>query len=368
MYVKIKTNRNIAQTLRYHEQKLELKEAQCILAENFLKDTDELSRKDKLIHFQRLNSLNERTKVNTVHISMNFHPSEQLSNDQMRELAKEYMAGIGCGEQPFLVYRHYDANHPHMHLVSTKIREDGVPIDLWNVIRHESLRISRELEIKHSLVKLRMNDLRQTEALRINDGQESTGQRIEKAIDAIVPNYKYTNLSELNALLKTYHVEAYRGKEDSRLYQRRGVMYRVIDEKGQRISAPIKASAFESKPTLKNLEIRFELNANLRETHRQRLTTAIDWAFYKQTLSFEALQKALKEEKISIVSQSDEKGTVQNIWYVDRLNKAVFEASNLGQRYTATEILKKCIPDDVYQQQQQLQKQEQKLRLRPGGL
>jgi hypothetical protein len=276
------------------------------------------------------------------------------------------MAGIGYGEQPFLVYRHYDSNHPHIHLVSTKIREDGVRIDLGKAIRHESLRISRELEIKHSLVKLRMKDLRQTQALNLNDGREATGQRIERALDAIVPNYKYTNLPELNALLKAYNVEAYRGKEDSRLYQRRGLMYRMIDEKGQRISAPIKASAFESKPTLKHLERRFELNANLRETHRQRMTAAIDWAFYKQTLSLDALQKALKQEKISIVSQRDERGTVQNIWYVDRLNKTVFEASNLGQRYTATEILKKCIPDDVYQQQKQ--KQEQKLRLKPGGL
>jgi hypothetical protein len=346
-----------------------LKHADCILAENFLKDAEDLSRKDKLIHFQRLNSLNERTKLNTVHISMNFHPSEQLSNEQMKQLAKEYMEGIGYGEQPYLVYRHYDSNHPHLHLVSTKIQEDGGAIHLNKAIRHDSLRISRELEIKHSLVKLRIKDVQQMQALRTTDGQESTGQKIEKALEAVIPNYKYTNLSELNALLKTYHVEAYRGKEDSRLYQRRGLMYRVINEKGQRISAPIKASALENKPTLKHLETRFEINANLREKHRQRLTTAIDWSFYKKALSFEALQKALKEEKISIVTQNDEKGAVQNIWYVDRLNKAVFEASNLGQRYTAAEIFKKCMPDELYQQeQQQLQKQEQKLRLRPGGL
>lgn len=363
MYVKIKTNRNVAQSLRYHEQKIDQRKASCILAENFLKDTEDLTWKDKLSHFQRLNSLNERTKVNTVHISMNFHPSELLSNDKMKQLATEYMTGIGLGEQPFLVYRHDDANHPHLHLVSTKIREDGVRIDLGKAIRRESLKISRELEIRHSLVKLRKKDIRQIQGFGINGEGSATGQTIEKALGEIVPHYKYTNLSELNALLGLYHVEAYRGKETSRLYQKRGLLYRLIDDKGQRISAPIKASAFEIQPTLKNLEKRFVQNQADRESHRQHLTTAIDWAFYKRSPSLEGFKAALAREQIDAILQKDVNGKLQDILYVDHLRKTVFDGKTLGGGYTADMICKRCEPREI-QEQKQLQTEKQQVRVR----
>ncbi|WP_431213578.1 hypothetical protein ACQ86N_01255 [Puia sp. P3] len=66
------------------------------------------------------------------------------------------------------------------------------------------MNVTRELEIRHKLVALQ----RRTPRLRqVND---STVQKIEDAVRLVVPIYKYTNLGELNALLSTQQVEAYR--------------------------------------------------------------------------------------------------------------------------------------------------------------
>lgn len=63
----------------------------------------------KLNRFLKLASLNENAKRNTVHISLNFDPSENHSKENLKQIAKVYMDKIGFGKQPYLVYQHYDA-------------------------------------------------------------------------------------------------------------------------------------------------------------------------------------------------------------------------------------------------------------------
>ncbi len=71
---------------------------------------------------------------------------------------------------------------------------------------------------------------------------------------AVLQNYKYASLTELNAVLKLYNLNADRGKEGGIIFLKRGLVYRVLDEKGNKIGVPIKASSIYSKPTLYFLE------------------------------------------------------------------------------------------------------------------
>ena len=40
------------------------------------------------------------------------------------------MQGIGFGNQPYLVYQHHDAGHPHIHMVTANIQADGQRIKM----------------------------------------------------------------------------------------------------------------------------------------------------------------------------------------------------------------------------------------------
>jgi len=41
-------------------------------------------------------------------VSLNFSPSEKISLETLKEIAKTYMEIIGFDQQPYLVYRHDD--------------------------------------------------------------------------------------------------------------------------------------------------------------------------------------------------------------------------------------------------------------------
>jgi len=138
MRPKITSCKSVARSLRYNEQKVDRGTAECLTAANFLKDRERLTVEEKLHCFERRMQLNERVSTN-LHITLNFDPRDNLSNERMRQIAKMYMDDIGFGRQPYLVYRHHDAGHPHCHIVSTHIRSDGSPIDLYNIGRRESL-------------------------------------------------------------------------------------------------------------------------------------------------------------------------------------------------------------------------------------
>ena len=63
------------------------------------------------------------------------------------------MERIGFGNQPYLVYQHHDAGHPHIHIVSIKVREDGSRVDTQNIGRNQSEKARKEIEKEFGLLK-----------------------------------------------------------------------------------------------------------------------------------------------------------------------------------------------------------------------
>ena len=83
--------------------------------------------------------LNERVDT-SLHITLNFDPQDQLTNDRMREIVHSYMHEIGFIKQPWVAWRHHDAGHPHCHIVATHVQWSGDPIDLYNIGQNQSER------------------------------------------------------------------------------------------------------------------------------------------------------------------------------------------------------------------------------------
>src|SRR3989337_1512495 len=138
MVAVIKTGSSIHRIFNYNEQKVKEGIAQCIAAVNYPKDVSHLTLSNKLNRLLNQAALNENVTRNSVHISLNFDPSEKLSQERLQEIAETYMQKIGFGEQPYLVYQHHDAGHPHIHIVTVKVRADGNRIDTQNIGRNQS--------------------------------------------------------------------------------------------------------------------------------------------------------------------------------------------------------------------------------------
>lgn len=348
MVARINTSKSISKALNYNEEKLRKGKAEILLASGFLKDADKLNFYDKINHFERLTSLNDRAVTNTLHVSLNFDPSEQLSNEKLAAIPDRYMEQIGFGQQPYLVYRHYDAGHPHIHIVSTNIQKNGKRISMHNMGRNQSEKARKDIEKEFGLVRADSKKTSDTfkvipvNASKVVYGKSETKRAIANVLMVVLKQYKYSSLPELNAVLKLYNVVADRGAEDSRMFQQKGLTYRLLDENGNKVGTPIKASAFYMKPTLVYLEKKFDENEPLKTPLKKKLKAAIDWQLNKPPSNLAAFIKALEKENISMVLRTGKDGVIYGITYVDHKNKAVFNGSDIGKPYSAKAILEKC--------------------------
>lgn len=282
MVAVIKTGHSLLRLLNYNENKVKEGVALCIGAENYPIDHVRLSFDQKLARLQNQAALNENVTRNSVHISLNFDPSENLSEERLREIADAYMKGIGFDDLPYLMYQHFDAGHPHIHLVSVKVRADGRRVETQNIGQNQSEKVRKELEVRYGLVKAEDSQKQQVyrlkplSAQKVAYGRTETRRAIGNVLKTVLPRYKYASLPELNAVLQLYNVMADRGGENSRIFQHRGLVYRVLDEQGNKLGVPVKASDFYNKPGLKFLEAKFTANDAAKQPHKIRVTTTKD--------------------------------------------------------------------------------------------
>ena len=370
MHAVISYNTSIADVLSYHEEKVSEGKAELVSAGNFIREAADLDLREKRYHFDRLTALNDTIKKNILHVFMRFGQTEKVSNDTMAKVATDYLKGMGFGNQPFLVYRHMDTPVPHAHLVSTTVNPAGNRINIQRAELYHSKALTSELEKQYGLQPNSMAMAAQngqTSPKKIDPAGMPLYPAMSNVLESVVPTYHYTNLSELNAVLGLYNMTASRGTQRSVTYRKNGLHYLPLKSDGHSTTAYITASAFPSKPTLANLQIRFAANQALREPDRRRLSTSIDYALAGQKLDFNGFQQAMARERITVVAHKDNVGNLQTICYVDHHTKAVFEGNALGHKYAAPAIQQRCLSEQAYKLQQKTQaethRQEHRLHL-----
>ena len=349
MVAKITTPHSILRVLSYNEKKVQRGTAECIYAGNFLLEAEQLNFYNKLHRFKHRTELNQRATTNMLHVSLNFSPKEKLSHEKLISIASLYLEKIGFAKQPFLVYQHHDAGHPHIHIVTTSILENGKRINTFNIGKNQSEIARKEIEIQFNLTKAsdqKLNKELAEKALapqKIYYGFSEIKRGITNVLDEVINHYKYTSIPELNAVLKLYNLIADRGSEESRIYKNRGLIYRIIDNENKKIGVPIKASSIYSKPTLNFIEKKFAENEKARIPFKQKLKTAIDWTLSKKPSGISEFIIELQREKINVALRRNEKGFLYGISFIDHRTKSVFNGSDLGKSYSAAGIQQRVI-------------------------
>jgi len=376
MVAVIKAGHSMHRIFNYNENKVKEGVAECIGAENFPLNASEMSLKIKLGYLLKRTELNRNVKRNSVHISLNFDPSEaHLSKEKLMQIANIYMQKLGFGEQPYLVYQHYDAGHPHIHVVTTNIQPDGKRIDLHHLGIRKSEPARKEIEKMFGLVVADARAKRETfklqpvDARTVQYGRTETKRAITNVLDAVVLNYKYASLPELNAALKQYNILADRGGEESRIFKSGGLVYRILDGYGKPIGVPIKASDFYNKPTLKFLEERYRSNDALRQPFKARIRNEIDGLFISKKPTLDELATHLQRKGIHVALRQNDTGFIYGITYVDHQTKCIFNGSALGKQYSAKALQERCLqPEPLQQNLPSLPAAKQEIGLQPNAI
>lgn len=132
------------------------------------------------------------------HISLSFHRDDapKLSDARMRELAAAYMERMGIADTQYLVARHNDTEHPHLHIIYNRVKYDRTLVS----DRHErrrNVRVCKELKQQYGLTFSRGKEHIKTERLH---GADKVRQELFEMITRLLP--KCDRIADLAAKLK----------------------------------------------------------------------------------------------------------------------------------------------------------------------
>lgn len=131
--------------LRYNLAKVEKNVAE-VLHSTFARSGEHAIMKE----VQWIRSLRPDLEKYFYHTSINFPPEENLSSAVMKAIGLDYLEASGFVNHQFIMFRHFDADHPHLHILVNRIDYEGnVKSDSNDFQQAE--KILRQLEVKYSL-------------------------------------------------------------------------------------------------------------------------------------------------------------------------------------------------------------------------
>lgn len=344
MVAKIEPVSSIKDVLLYNEAKVEKCDAKLLFAGGFPWAPEDLDFKTKLEVFNKLTRQNLKSKKNSLHITLNFSAKDKLDDPKLVQISNDYMNRMGLEGQPFLVYRHFDAGHPHVHVATVIIADGGKRLNAFGYTGGKSFDVSNDLEEKYGLViagaqkKEKILRLQSGRLERVVYGKAEVGISIAVIVAEVLRKYKCTSLPEFNLVLNQFGILANRGRPGSKMFEAGGLMYRLLDENYRTMGVPVKASNIYGKPTLNNLEKRFASNLDLCGPNKQRIRYLLDKVL--KCLDKTEMEALLHNYGLRIIFRKNPDGKVFDAVFIDNAACAVFKDETLGENYRAEAFLK----------------------------
>ena len=124
------------------------KDAKILVCDGlFAEDKDTIA-----MSFDAQSKMNPKVAKPVGHISLAFHKEDEhrLTDRAMAGIALEYLKEMGITDTQILIVRHFDKEHPHVHIAFNRIANNGWTISDRNE-RIRSARICKEITRKYSL-------------------------------------------------------------------------------------------------------------------------------------------------------------------------------------------------------------------------
>lgn len=86
--------------------------------------------------------------VGHIALSWSAHDESKLTDEVMVSLAKEYLHKMKICETQYLVVKHQDKGHPHLHIVYNRVDNNGKTIS-DNFQRQRNVEVAKEMTLKH---------------------------------------------------------------------------------------------------------------------------------------------------------------------------------------------------------------------------
>lgn len=275
-----------------------------------------------------------RTKKPVLHISLNPHPDDRLTEQQYEIIAREYLDKLGFGEQPYIIYKHMDIDRHHIHIVTVNVNEQGKRLNQDFLFRR-SKKITTELEEKYNLHMAQREKISPDMPIRKIDPSGDIKRQVANTVKMVGMRYKFQTIGEYNAILSLYNVrcEPTDGRVNGREYH--GLVYFATDDSGITIATPFKASRLGKFASRTAIDGRFERTKEKIDVAPTKRKVADVIAHSTDKADFIA---KLKEHNIDVVIRYTDEGRIYGVTFIDHNTMTVLNGSRLGKEFSANAI------------------------------
>jgi hypothetical protein len=337
MVAKISSGTSIFGALAYNQMKVDEQQAKVISTNRMIEPRDGNYTVGVCMRsFEPYLAANQKTESPILHISLNPDPKDVLTDDQLSEIAQEYMEKLGYGNQPFIVYKHEDIDREHLHIVSIRVDENGKKLD-HNFEYRKSMEICRQIEQKYHLIAADKKEKQPELSIKgIAYGENNLKNQIAGVIRPLVKSYHFQTMGEYKALLSLYNitVEEIKGGTADKMFN--GLVYSAIDDKGERIGKAFKSSLFGKSVGYEALQQRIVQSGEIiKQKQLKERTRAVVTKAMKSPVNKADFEKQLAAKSINVVFRQNNVGRIYGVTFIDHQNKCVLNGSRLGKEFSA---------------------------------
>lgn len=335
MVAKISIGSSLYGALAYNSEKINKEEGRMLGANKIILPADGQIDIGRIAeNFREFMPMMGRTKKPVLHISLNPHPDDKLTDQDFEILAREYLEKLGFGEQPFIIYKHEDIHRHHIHIVTVNVNEQGKRLNQDFLFRR-SKKITTELEEKYNLHKAQREKITPDMPIKKVDPLGDIKRQVANTVKMVGMRYKFQTLGEYNAVLSLYNIrcEQTDGRVNGREYH--GLVYFATDDDGKVIANPFKASRLGKFASRTAVEGRFERAKDKIDvaSTRNRVADVLSCTTDKEDFT-----SKLKDCGIDVIFRYTDEGRIYGVTFIDHNAMTVLNGSRLGKQFSANAL------------------------------
>lgn len=340
MVAKITIGSGLFGAIKYNADKVNEGKGQLLDTNKIFNDgTGRVDIVQALHDFERHMPMQMRTEKPVIHVSLNPHPDDRLTDKELTEMAHEYMKRMGYGDQPYIIVKHEDIDRHHLHIISVRVDEQGKRINS-DFTHKRSLAIVQDFERRYGLHQGNKREEKQQNPLNpVNPDTGDIKKQVGNTVKAVFRDYQFQTIGELRALLSLYNltVDEVRGNAKGEDYN--GLVYSVVDAYGNKVGNPFKSSLFGKTvgyEALQRKAIFSKMNIkekNLTEPTRKTLEYAL-----RRTYDKDELVQMLKTKGIDCVFRYTDEGRLYGATFIDHRTHCVLNGSRMGKEFSANAL------------------------------
>lgn len=340
MVAKINVGSSLFGALKYNLDKVNEQQAKVLTANKLFHNPDgTFDMHATLREFESFVPEHCRTEKPVIHISLNPHPDDKLTDEQLSAIATEYMERLGYGNQPYLVCKHEDIDRHHLHIISLRVDESGRKInDKFEFRRSKD--ITRDMEQRYGLRPAERQRVKDVLSLKkVNPDAGDVKRQMGNVIKHFANRYHYLSFGEYRALLSLYNISAEEVKGEVRGKPYNGIVYSATDGIGNKVGNPFKSSKFGKSVGYDALQRRFDYSKEQMKTRQLAPHTKrrADNALHRST-DKGSFQAELRKRGLDVVLRENDGGRIYGVTFIDHNNGCVLNGSRLGKELSANAI------------------------------